>query len=82
MSYHVSNLGTLTGDPSDPDAPAYYADKDGFVPEPGDQAADFTSRSGEPYDPEHVGPGAVSWDEWVCAAATVTEQANAKAARQ
>lgn len=79
MAYHINNLGAFAGTPTDPDAPSYYADKDGFVPEPGDKAVDFTSRSGGPYDPDCVGVDGLSWDAWVAAAAAATATAESAA---
>lgn len=80
MAYHISNLGSFAGTATDPDAPAYYTDMNGFVPQHGDSVEDFTSRSGEPYDPDYV-HGNLSWDEWVADADAATRKAEAAAAR-
>lgn len=81
MAYHINSLGSFAGSAIDPNAPAFYADLHGFVPQHGDRVEDFTSRSGEPYDPEHVGSDDLSWDEWVAAAEAATTKAGVAAAK-
>lgn len=75
MSYHISNLGSYAGSPTDPSAPAYYADMDGFVPQRRDRCADFTHPCGRPYDPDHIGPDDCTWAQWVAAAEIATARA-------
>lgn len=77
MAYHVSNLPYGSGDRSNPADPAYYQDRDGFVPEQGDNAAEFTAHDGQPYDPEYVGPDGVTWQEWVTAAEQAKQRVDA-----
>ena len=81
MSYHISNLGDYAGDPADHTAPAYYADKDGFVPQWGDACESFTDPSGQPYDPAWVGPDGATWKEWIAAAGAATTRATRRAAQ-
>lgn len=84
-AYHITNLGDLAGDRTNPDDPAYYADKDGFVPQPGDRHEDFTHPAGGAYDPEYVDSrdGGSNWDDWVSDAQRATDRAERRnAARQ
>ena len=60
MAYHISNFGSFAGSASDSLKPAYYADIDGFVPQPGDNRRDFNY---EDDSDEYVGD--TLWDEWV-----------------
>lgn len=72
MSYHVSNLGSFAGSAANPHDPAYFADRDGFVPQAGDPYEMFSRDLPFSMDELH-------WRDWVASAAEATAHAERRA---